>query len=267
LGARLSYSNLFLKIALLVIILQVGIFAQQDVFAQIQLELPESLQPDSVESAQLTDILQPMVAGIFSLENPLLVLFLIPVAGYIILRGDFHQIANFRIEKVLGICLALLFSGSFLLFPFNDAILQFVAGIFSLGNPFLVLLLIPVAGYIIVKGDFEEVNYQQIQRILSFCVIILLVSSIIIFPFSVSPYFPYAFATNSTGQNVTTSKLSDIDGDGVPDFVEEKMPDKKQSGKAVVGDIDGDGVDDTVESTDGSGDSSDVWEEFMQPQQ
>jgi len=201
----LSYSNLCLKIALLLIILQVGIFAQQEVFAQVQLELPESLQPDSVESAQPIEILQSMVAEIFSLENPLLVLFLIPVAGYIILRGDFHQVANFRIEKVLGICLALLFSGSFLLFPFKDVVLQFVAGIFSLENPFLVLLLFPVAGYIIVKGDFEEVHHWQIQKILSICVIVLLASSIFIFPFSVSPYFPNAFATNSTGQNVTTS--------------------------------------------------------------
>jgi len=243
----LPYSNLFLKISLLLIILQVGIFAQQEVFAQIPLELPESLQPGSVESAQLTEILQPMVAGIFSLENPLLVLFLIPVAGYIILRGDFHQIAHLQIEKVLGICLALLFSGSFLLSPFNDVMLQFVAGIFSLENPFPVLLLLPIAGYIIVKGDFEEVNYQQIQRILSFCVIILLVSSIIIFPFSVSPYFPFAFATNSTGQNVTTSTLTDIDGDGVADIVVE-ISDEEQSYTAVIGDIDGDGVDDTVES-------------------
>ena len=136
----MSHSNLFLKIALLVTILLVGTFAQQEVFAEHH-PIHQSLQLDSVESAQPTEILQSMVAEIFSLENPLLILFLIPVAGYIILRGDFHQIANFRIEKVLGICLVLLFAGSFLLFPFEDVALQFVTGIFSLENPLLVLLL------------------------------------------------------------------------------------------------------------------------------
>jgi len=80
---RLSYSKIGFKIALLVIILQVGIFAQQEVFAEVQLELSESLQLDSIESAQLTEILHPLVAEIFSIENPFLVLLLIPVVGYI----------------------------------------------------------------------------------------------------------------------------------------------------------------------------------------
>ena len=256
-------STKILKISLFVIFVSTLLFAQQEVFAQAQPELHEFLPLDSVESAPPPEILQPMVAGVFSFENTFFLFLLIPVAGYIMLRGDFHQIANLRIEKVLGICLVLLSAGSFLLFPFEDVVLQFVAGIFSLNNPSLLFLLIPVAGFIILRSEFDEVQYWQIQRILSCCVIVLLVSSIFIFPFSASPYYPYAFATNSTGQNVTTSTLSDIDGDGIADIIEETIPDTNQSDKAILGDIDGDGINDTVESTDYSGEPEDVWDEFM----
>ena len=135
--------------------------------------------------------------------------------------------------------------------------------IFGLSNPYLILLLFPIGAYIICRSDAEDASYWQIQKIISLGIIILLVSSIFIFPFAASPYYPYAFATNSTGQNVTTSILGDIDGDGFTDLVEGEMPDKKQFDKAKIGDIDGDGVVDTVESIADSGEPSVIWEEFM----
>jgi len=57
--------------------------------------------------------------------------------------------------------------------------------IFGLSSPYLILLLFPIGAYILCRSDAEDTEYWQIQKIISLGVIILLVSSIFIFPFPV----------------------------------------------------------------------------------
>jgi hypothetical protein len=68
-------------------------------------------------------------------------------------------------------------------------------------NPTILILLIPLSGYILFRSEDNKLRITKAKQILSFCFVIILISSIVVTPLSVSPIFlraVYAEETNST---------------------------------------------------------------------
>ena len=73
--------------------------------------------------------------------------------------------------------------------------------IFDPENPILLILLIPFAGFVLIRYDNEQTKFYQVKQIFTFTFIIILVSSAVITPMSISSsYWGYAYGEmdNST---------------------------------------------------------------------
>jgi len=65
-------------------------------------------------------------------------------------------------------------------------------------NPTLLVLLVPFVGSIIIRAEFEKIKFYNIQRFVSLVFIIILISSVVITPYTVSTfYWGYALAKES----------------------------------------------------------------------
>ncbi|HXU95396.1 MAG TPA: LamG domain-containing protein, partial [Candidatus Nitrosotalea sp.] len=84
-------------------------------------------------------------------------------------------------------------------------------------NPLLVILLVPLSGYLLARAEGTKFKIVNIQKFVGYCFIVILVSSIVVAPLSISPiYLNNAYADvqngtlnsesqNSTDVNVTNS--------------------------------------------------------------
>jgi len=93
---------------------------------------------------------------------------------------------------------------------FTNTFSQFDPGsnfVYVLSQPISLFIAIPFAGYIFFRSEIEKLEYLQIRRIFCYGVMLLLVSSAVITPYS---YAPYAFATsNSTDITEPTDTTTD----------------------------------------------------------
>ena len=76
-------------------------------------------------------------------------------------------------------------------------------------NPIVVFLLLgPLAGYILIRSEEVKFQFLRSKQIISFCFIVILLSSMIATPLSVSPsYWFSAYADNNSAQSNFTSSI------------------------------------------------------------
>jgi len=75
-------------------------------------------------------------------------------------------------------------------------------------NPIIILLLVPLSGYILIKSRGEKLQFFKFKQVLSFCCIVLLLSSIVLTPISISSNYgnkAHAESANSTNSSATTN--------------------------------------------------------------
>ncbi len=73
-------------------------------------------------------------------------------------------------------------------------------------NPILLVLLVPLSGYILIRAENEKLKIKNPTKFLSSFFIVILLSSTAVTPFSISGnYWWMAFADNETGNNQTIS--------------------------------------------------------------
>jgi hypothetical protein len=73
--------------------------------------------------------------------------------------------------------------------------------IFDLDNPIFLIILIPFAGFILIRYENEQIKFYQFKHLFTFIFVAILVSSAVVTPISISSsYWGYAFAEidNST---------------------------------------------------------------------
>src|SRR6185437_10527462 len=78
-------------------------------------------------------------------------------------------------------------------------------------NDLLLILLIPFSGYLLVRSENPKLKVSNKNRILSFCFIVILVSSAAVTPISVSPVFlqfVYAETMNDTNSDSSSGSSS-----------------------------------------------------------
>ncbi|MCH7648695.1 MAG: hypothetical protein IIA83_08825, partial [Thaumarchaeota archaeon] len=79
-----------------------------------------------------------------------------------------------------------------------------------LSHPSTLVFAIPLAGYIFLRSEIDKIEFSQIKKILCYGIVILLVSSAVITPYSFSPYaFASIDSTNSTSIDSTNSTVTD----------------------------------------------------------
>ena len=79
-----------------------------------------------------------------------------------------------------------------------------------LSHPLTLVFATPLAGYIFLRSEIDKIEFSQIKKILCYGVVILLVSSAVITPYSFSPYaFASIDSTNSTSTDSTNSTSTD----------------------------------------------------------
>src|SRR5437899_662440 len=61
-------------------------------------------------------------------------------------------------------------------------------------NPTIILLLVPFAGYILIRSKETRFQFSKSRQALSFCFIVILISSIVITPLSISSAYWHAYA-------------------------------------------------------------------------
>jgi len=75
-------------------------------------------------------------------------------------------------------------------------------------QPSLLFLLLPIAGFIIVRSENEKVSFSDVKPILSFCFILILIFSVVSVPLSISSiYWGVAFAQEAEPE-LTDQKIS-----------------------------------------------------------
>jgi len=67
--------------------------------------------------------------------------------------------------------------------------------VYVLSQPLSLFIAIPFASYIFLRSEVEKLEYLQVRRVFCYGVMLLLVSSAVITPYS---YSPYAFATSDS---------------------------------------------------------------------
>ncbi|KAF6247875.1 hypothetical protein C6990_01840, partial [Nitrosopumilus sp. b3] len=83
--------------------------------------------------------------------------------------------------------------------------------IFDPNNPILLILLIPFAGFVLIRYDNEQTKFYQIKQFFTFAFIVILLSSAVITPMSISSsYWGYAFAEMDNGTEII-SQLEDTE--------------------------------------------------------
>src|SRR6185437_3869880 len=82
-------------------------------------------------------------------------------------------------------------------------------------NPLLVILLVPLSGYLLARAEGTKFKIVNIQKFVGYCFIVILVSSIVVAPLSISPiYLNNAYADvqngtlNSESQNSTDANAT-----------------------------------------------------------
>jgi hypothetical protein len=85
---------------------------------------------------------------------------------------------------------------------FDQNNIEFISEqIFDIDNPIFLIILIPFAGFVLIRYDNEQIKFYQIKQFFTFTFVIILVSSAAITPMSISSsYWGYAYAEidNST---------------------------------------------------------------------
>ncbi|RDJ38683.1 MAG: hypothetical protein DWQ13_04810, partial [Crenarchaeota archaeon] len=107
--------------------------------------------------------------------------------------------------------------------PIFNAFENSVSSIVDTKNPVLLLLLIPLVGFVFIRNENSDVKFYHLQKFLSLLFIGILLSSAIITPYSISSsYWPEAYAEEMP-DNSTDSDVSTIDSGEIPsitDFTE-----------------------------------------------
>src|SRR5260370_16372172 len=83
----------------------------------------------------------------------------------------------------------------------GDNISRTTHGVDNLKNPAIFLLLVPLSGYILARAEEVKLEFFRLKQFVSFCLFVILISSIIITPLSISPTFlssAYAEEMNTT---------------------------------------------------------------------
>ena len=76
-----------------------------------------------------------------------------------------------------------------------DKVSNEVYQIVDVKNPTLLFLLIPFAGFVIIRSENEKIQFYDVQKFVAYIFIVILVSSAVVTPFSFSVfYWGYAFA-------------------------------------------------------------------------
>ncbi|HET6458877.1 MAG TPA: LamG domain-containing protein, partial [Nitrosopumilaceae archaeon] len=94
----------------------------------------------------------------------------------------------------------------------ND-IIRLAHDVTDIKNPTILLLLVPLSGYILFRSEEEKFQFFNTRKILSFCFIVILISSTVVTPISVSPGFlssVYAETMNGTSTNATNSVENNV---------------------------------------------------------
>jgi len=82
--------------------------------------------------------------------------------------------------------------------------------IFDPENPILLILLIPFAGFILIRYDNEQIKFYRLKQFFTLIFVVLLVSSAVITPMSISSsYWGYAFADMDNSTEILSSSNSD----------------------------------------------------------
>jgi len=99
-----------------------------------------------------------------------------------------------------------------------------------LSHPLTLVFAIPLAGYIFLRSEIDKIESSQIKKILCYGVVILLVSSAVITPYSFSPYaFASTDSTNSTVIDSTNSTVIDSTNSTVIDSTNSTVIDSTNS--------------------------------------
>ncbi|KAF6243602.1 hypothetical protein C6988_02930, partial [Nitrosopumilus sp. b1] len=108
--------------------------------------------------------------------------------------------------------------------PIFNAFENSVSTVVDTKNPVLLLLLIPLVGFVFIRNENSDVKFYHLQKFLSLLFIGILLSSAIITPYSISSsYWPEAYAEEMDTDNSTDSDVSTIDSGEIPsitDFTE-----------------------------------------------
>src|SRR5438876_796501 len=88
-------------------------------------------------------------------------------------------------------------------------------------NPVILLVLLPLSGYILIRCKNTKFPIFIGRQVVSFCFIVLLLTSIVVTPISISPYWNNAYAetdnsTNSVSNATTNSSVNSNYTDIVP---------------------------------------------------
>ncbi|MGI0058040.1 MAG: hypothetical protein ACREAK_11795, partial [Nitrosarchaeum sp.] len=72
-------------------------------------------------------------------------------------------------------------------------------------NPTILLLLVPLAGYILIRSEEEKFEFHNLKQALSFCFVAILIVSAITAPISISSsYWGHAYGEEMPGNNTET---------------------------------------------------------------
>ena len=94
----------------------------------------------------------------------------------------------------------------------ND-IIRLVHDVTDTKNPTILLLLVPLSGYILFRSEEGKFQFFNTRKIVSFCFIVILISSTAVTPISVSPGFlssVYAETMNGTSINSTNNAENNV---------------------------------------------------------
>jgi len=89
----------------------------------------------------------------------------------------------------------------------GDVVYSEVFGFVDVKNPTVLLLLVPLAGFIFIRSEVNKFEFYNYKRILSLFLIVILLSSVITIPgYSSINYLVMASASNSTDNNATSTE-------------------------------------------------------------
>jgi len=94
----------------------------------------------------------------------------------------------------------------------NDQLIVTTNSLSSVNNPLFMLLVLPLAGFILVRTENEKLNFNDLKRVFCFVFITILISSAVITPLSISSaYWGVAYAEEFSIDNQTSSDVIPID--------------------------------------------------------
>jgi hypothetical protein len=73
-------------------------------------------------------------------------------------------------------------------------------------NPIILVLLVPLSGFLLIRSEEEKFQFFKLKQTLSFCFVVILISSIVVTPLSISPSFLSAvYAQEMNGSNTNNA--------------------------------------------------------------